>query len=448
MAAGALSRLRACPHPRCRPRRLRCPRLAIALLFPTDGGAARPRREVRRSSSPGSVVGAGRPASPPGASSMAAVRRLQWQAWPCPALISWWWQCLLTGAASAAGLGVRAGAEGRGRRAGGGGRRRPGGGGEGGERGARHPLPSPRRPSPPGERGPLGAESWGEKWAEGGRRPSPVPPLQPDSPQAGSGPAGWGAQGRGWAGCGRGGASGLGGGLSNSTQKEAGRAGAGGAPGGVRGCGRAGPGTREGRGLAAPSEPSPPLPPPPPGAVWWWGWGSLCLFLPDVNPNGALGGRRAEPAAAALGEADPAGCWWGRAARLAAEKRMDNWSEERWDRDTLRWRGAVFGAQQRSPLLAFKTSEGGPNLVGFSAFNCWRCLPGGPLFLIYHLALCEEEVLRWPFLFYRLGTCARLKANMPFRWSMAGCTNKKKRLLTQKGFCVSVLFTFSFCFCG
>lgn len=138
-----------------------------------------------------------------------------------------------------------------------------GGGGEGGERGARHPLPSPRRPSPPGERGPLGAESWGEKWAEGGRRPSPVPPLQPDSPQAGSGPAGWGAQGRGWAGCGRGGASGLGGGLSNSTQKEAGRAGAGGAPGGVRGCGRAGPGTREGRGLAAPSEPSPPLPPPP-----------------------------------------------------------------------------------------------------------------------------------------------------------------------------------------
>jgi len=73
---------------------------------------------------------------------------------------------------------------------------------------------------------------------------------------------------------------------------------------------------------------------------------------------------------------------------------MDDWAEERWDRGLLRWRRAVLGGRRPAHLLACKALQGGLELVGFGALSCWRRLPGGPLFLIYLLALWEEEALR------------------------------------------------------
>lgn len=102
----------------------------------------------------------------------------------------------MTGAASAAGLGVRAGAEGRGRRAGGGGRRRPGGGGGGRAGGAAPPaLPSP--PLSAGGAGPAGGGKLGREVSGG--RPSSVPRPPPPArfPSGGERPCGVGGAGKG-----------------------------------------------------------------------------------------------------------------------------------------------------------------------------------------------------------------------------------------------------------
>lgn len=91
---------------------------------------------------------------------------------------------------------------------------------------------------------------------------------------------------------------------------------------------------------------------------------------------------------------------WGKLIRLGADEAEPHvlllkreWTIGRKKGGTGTRRRAGFGGQQRSPLLAFKTVEGGLKLVGFGGFSCWMCLPDHPLCLIYLLALCDEEVL-------------------------------------------------------
>lgn len=308
---------------------------------------------------------------------MAAARRLQWKAGPRPALISWGWQCLLTGAASAAGLGVRAGPRG------GGAAPEGAGGSGGGGRGAPClPLSVEGAWACGGRR----AESWGEKWAGGRRPPGPIHSRRGAALRGGGG-----GEQRGWAGGGgpegeeRRGEERL---CLSNKRKRAG-------PGAPGGRGAATRGARAGLpgGAGAGSQRAP-------RRRAMRGSGSLCFFSSDVKANGALGRRRAEraAAAAALGEADPAGCWGGRAARPAAEERVDHWQEERWD--GLR-RAGRRRARVRPHSLRRWAARTGPGL-----FSCWRrCLaaPRAP-------ELYEETCAP----FHQLVVWERLHVNVTF----------------------------------